>query len=157
MNSETIARVTELLTDQCSLLYELATVARRQQQALLSGDQAGVESTTKVQEELLGEVHVLEAERIALLGAVTLEELIADAPTEQQRSTLVELRDEARTRVDELTALNETNAQLLKQELALVGLYMSVLSPDGTGEVYGDPAYGKRQQGGAPVAFDTRA
>lgn len=152
-----IARVTELLTDQCSLLYELAEIARRQQHALLAGDQAGVESTTKAQDELLAQLHVLEAERVALLGTVTMEELIADAPTDQQRATLTELRDEARTRVDELAALNETNAQLLKQELALVGLYMSVLSPDGAGEVYADPAQGKRQLGGAPLAFDTRA
>ena len=67
------------------------------------------------------------------------------------------LRDEARSLVDELSALNETNAQLLKQELALIELYMSILSPEAGAEVYGDPARGRRPAGGASVAFDTRA
>lgn len=168
----TLERLAKLLTAQCGVLRELVSVAARQKQALLEGDQPGVEATTKEQNELLAELQRLEAERLALLRAgavqeaeggdeavaetVTLEEIISGAPAEDARR-LSGLRDEARSLVDELSALNETNAQLLKQELALIELYMSILSPEAGAEVYGDPARGRRPAGGASVAFDTRA
>ena len=172
----TLERLAKLLTAQCGVLRELVSVAARQKQALLEGDQPGVEAATKEQNELLAELQRLEAERLALLRAgavqeaeggdeavaetvaeaVTLEEIISGAPAEDARR-LSGLRDEARSLVDELSALNETNAQLLKQELALIELYMSILSPEAGAEVYGDPARGRRPAGGASVAFDTRA
>lgn len=164
MDKDKLERLIALLSAQCDVLAELVAVARRQQQALLDGDQPGVEATTKEQDELLVELHQFETERIRLVGndatadaGVSLEQVIADAPTEV-RAELGDLREEARSLVNELTAVNETNAQLLTQELALVELYMSVLSPDGGGELYDDPAQGKRPTaGGASLAFDTRA
>ena len=172
----TLERLAKLLTAQCGVLRELVSVAARQKQALLEGDQPGVEATTKEQNELLAQLQRLEAQRLALLRAgavqeaeggdeavaetvaeaVTLEEIISGAPAEHARR-LSGLRDEARSLVDELSALNETNAQLLKQELALIELYMSILSPEAGAEVYGDPARDRRPAGGASVAFDTRA
>ena len=134
MEKDKLEQLIEMLTSQCSVLADLVSVAERQRQALLDGDQSGVEATTKEQDELLVELHQWEAERLALLNGsslhgIVLDELIDVAP-EEMRATLVGLRDEARALVDELTTLNETNAQLLRQELALVELYMSILSAD---------------------------
>lgn len=182
-----LEQLIELLTAQCGVLKELVSVAGRQKQALLDGDQPGVEATTKEQDELLAELERYEAERLALLGdaapdsadgvadgvadyaadrsahraqdavaAVTLEQIIENAPGEYA-DKLVALRDEARSLVGDLIALNDTNAQLLHQELALLDLYMSILSPDAGTDVYGDPARGRRPAGGSSVAFDTRA
>lgn len=180
-----LEQLIELLTAQCGVLKELVSVAGRQKQALLDGDQPGVEATTKEQDELLAELERYEAERLALLSdapdsadgvadgaavdaadrsvdaenavaAVTLEQIIENAPGEYA-DKLVALRDEARSLVGDLIALNDTNAQLLHQELALLDLYMSILSPDAGTDVYGDPARGRRPAGGSSVAFDTRA
>lgn len=181
MDKQKLEQLIDILTNQCGVLRELVDVAEQQKQALLQTDQSGVEATTKQQEELFTELHRLEEERLALVSngrpaaghtesvgasggvadgegpeSVTLQQLIDDAP-EELRGTLVELRDEARSLVDRLSALNETNAQLLQQELALIGLYMSVLSPDAGVDVYGDPVRGKRPAGGSSVAFDARA
>lgn len=181
-----LEQLIELLTAQCGVLKELVSVAGRQKQALLDGDQPGVEATTKEQDELLAELERYEVERLALLSdaapdsadgvadgaavdaadrsvdaenavaAVTLEQIIENAPGEYA-DKLVALRDEARSLVGDLIALNDTNAQLLHQELALLDLYMSILSPDSGTDVYGDPARGRRPAGGSSVAFDTRA
>ncbi len=67
-DGSTLERLAKLLTAQCGVLRELVSVAARQKQALLEGDQPGVEATTKEQNELLAELQWLEAERLALLG-----------------------------------------------------------------------------------------
>lgn len=167
MDTEIFGQLADVLTRQCSVLRELAAVAEGQKQALLERDQAGVEAATKEQEALLAELSICEAERIQLLTdgslpgrepaeAVTLQEIIDSAPA-AYRQTLAALRDEARTLVQQLSALTETNTQLLKQELALIDLYMSILSPDAGVDVYQDPARGKRPAGSSSVAFDARA
>jgi len=160
-------QLTDLLTTECSVLRELVAAAERQKQALLLRDQQGVEAATKEQEALLAELHRCEAERLALVAgglaregsaphAVTLQALVEAAP-EAKRARLAALRDDARSLVRQLSTLTETNAQLLRQELAFIDLYMSILSPDAGIDAYHDPARARRPAGGAPVAFDTRA
>lgn len=180
LDKHKLERLTELLAGQCDVLRDLVAVAERQKQALLDADQPSVEAATNEQNQLLAELEWFESQRLALLGdgadgvageegsgvgnealsetaaALRLSDIIDRAPAEF-RPTLGRLRDEARALLRELTALNETNAQLLRQELAFIDLYMSVLSPDVGTEVYGDSVRAKRQTGGASVAFDARA
>lgn len=82
--------------------------------------------------------------------------LLRELPDAQSQE-LTQARDEARALLIELTSANETNQQLLAQELALFELYMSVLNPDMSGETYSEPGQSAKGSGSSAVAFDTRA
>lgn len=167
MQNEELSQLHGVLEAQADVLSELLVVARRQQQALVGRDRAAVEATTREQDELFAALQALEYDRTQLQQQLSAGDNEMDEPglgferllrtlPESLSQTLVGARDEARTLLLELSGVNRTNQQLLAQELVMFDLYMSVLNPDMSAEVYSEPGQARRATGSAAVAFDAR-
>lgn len=167
-DEQRIARLQQVLTAESRLFSQLLAVARRQQEAIIARDEEGIEATTKEQDALLVQVDNYEQQRLALIGVdigaeraedeagSAFDAALARIPA-ARRDELLALRNEAREQLVALQTVNDTNQQLLAQELALFELFVGMLSPDAAGEVYSDPTQGRRPTGGSSVALDTRA
>src|SRR5690606_35112921 len=69
-----LERLGNWLAAQCGVLRELVSVAARQKETMVEGDETGVEATAKEQVELLAELQGLEGGHLALLGEGAVQE-----------------------------------------------------------------------------------
>ncbi|MBO8142879.1 MAG: flagellar protein FlgN [Firmicutes bacterium] len=158
MHTAELARLAEILAAQDGLCRRLLACARRQQEAIRSRRPPVIEETAREQEQLFGELTRWEEERVALTGAggPSLSEIVAGAPS-PWRERLESLGRKVREGIEAFLAANRTNQRLLEQELALIDMYLSVLSPGPDAGAYGHPASARRPGASAPRAFDARA
>lgn len=167
MGNEQLTELHSILQGQRDVLTEMVAAAEQQQQALLNRDRDAIATTTEAQDELFATLQSLEFDRMQLqqqLGVdpgaqnpgLAFEQMLRTLPA-QTKQAITDVRDEARALLLKLSALNSANQELLAQEVVMFDLYMSVLHPDMSAEVYSEPGQARPSTGSAAVAFDTRA
>lgn len=158
MHTEQLSRLAEILTAQHELCQQLIACADKQREAIRSRCPPVIEETAREQEELFGRLTRWENERVQLLGAdgPELAAIIEQAPS-GWRAQLALLGRQVRTGLEAFLEKNRVNQKLLEQELALIGLYLSALSPGDAGDAYGHPGNRRRPSSAGPLAIDARA
>lgn len=162
-----LARLHAILQKQRDVLSDMVETAEGQRRALLDQNREMVAETTEKQETLFAHLQSLEFDRMQLLQALGIDAESEAAGAEFERflrslpvatgQTLFAVRDEARNLLLKLQAVNGTNQELLAQEVVMFDLYMSVLHPDLSAEVYSEPGQTRPGPGTGAVAFDTKA
>lgn len=157
MHTDRLSRLAEILTAQHALCQQLIACADKQREAIRERRPPVIEETAREQEQLFTELTQWEEERLDLLGAdgPSLNAIIEQAPA-PWRERLTALGRQVRAALEAFMEKNRINQRLLEQELALIGLYLSVLSPGDGGEVYNHPRSRRRQSSAGPLAFDAR-
>lgn len=166
MGNERLAKLYLALQQQRDVLLTMVDTAEQQRQALLNKDRDVIAATTESQDELFATLQSLEFDRTEALQSLgvastsdeglAFEQLLRTLP-QTDKQALTEVRDEARNLLLQLAAINNTNQELLAQEVVMFDLYMSVLHPDMSAEVYSEPGQARRAPNTGAVAFDTRA
>ncbi|WP_114570068.1 flagellar protein FlgN [Exiguobacterium flavidum] len=115
----------------------LLALAREKTEVLIRNDMPRLSEIVKEEPVLAKRIISLEEERIAMMGAVSMTEWLADHP----ENTDV-LRDLVRT-LGELKRINELNAELLTQSLHYLDWHLQLLIPEADDFTYGQSAIDK--------------
>lgn len=145
-----INELTENLRQQVLLLKEFSRLAKLKQEALLNHNIKQLDAVTLREEQLLGQVAVLQEARLTWghqvaqeLGTspdqITLPELACRFP--ELRNVYTELTGI----IDELRSVNEVNSELIRQALGLVNFSISLFTQDSP-SVYNRPDKKQSQQ-----------
>jgi len=157
VHTEQLARLAEILTAQHELCQQLIACADKQLDAIRERRPPLIEETAREQEQLFGELTRWEDARLELVGAdgPELAAIVAQAPPPWQ-ARLEALGREVRAAMETFLEKSRINQKLLEQELALIGLYLDVLSPGDGSAAYTHPGNRRRPQAAGPLAFDAR-
>lgn len=158
MQTDQLTRLAEILTAQHEICQQLIASVDKQREAIRDRQPPIIEETAREQEDLFGQLSQWEEERVALVSAdgPDLSTIIAQAPA-PWRERLGELGGQVRGALETVLEKTRINQKLLEQELALIGMYLSVLSPGDDADAYGQPGRRRRSRPAGPLALDTRA
>lgn len=162
---ERLGTMVKLLGDEAALYGDLVDLAREKQRALVGGRLSDLERILAREQDLLKSVAEVEEARYALQcdlascfgvtpGELTVTRL-AEAVGSSYGPLLLEKQQALVGLINELTALNQANAELIQQSLAYIAFTMDALAGEASA-TYGDD--GRRQRG--PVSlrlFNRRA
>lgn len=123
----------DILRDELAAVGELLAVGRREQEALMTDDLAGIQAATVRKGELARLMAILEEERQQVMAADPTNAAGPLACRENGDDEVSRLRDALRQAVRELQEVNETNRLLARQSLAYVQKMLSLLLPEGPG------------------------
>ncbi|WP_338825205.1 hypothetical protein MHOCP_07470 [Moorella humiferrea] len=123
----------DILRDELAAVGELLAVGRREQEALMTDDLAGIQAATVRKGELARLMAILEEERQQMMAADPTNAAGPLACRENCDDEVSRLRDALRQAVRELQEVNETNRLLARQSLAYVQKMLSLLLPEGPG------------------------
>lgn len=130
-----IELLSEILQEEKIVLAELVKVTQKERESLVNCDGVALEGCLKEKESLKDDLELQEEKRLALTGDRTLAEITA-AGEQQEIEDLVNIHSEMKEILRELKALNDTNALLLRHELAYMKFMQETINPAGKATPY---------------------
>lgn len=130
-----IELLTEVLRKEKIVLTELIKLTQKEREILVNCDGAALKVCLKKKENLKRALELLEEKRATFTGDRTLAEITA-AGEPQAVKNLVTLHNEMKKILRELKELNDTNALLLRHELAYMKFMQEMINPAGKATPY---------------------
>ena len=140
MEEEALEQLIAILGKETGFLQDLHTLLAAQQDALVRGNVEEIKQSVEGQIATLGEISMLERERVSLLGAVrsgedaeedmTLNHLIEAAPEHGER--LCEVRRALKDVLEAIGTLNKHNGMLINQSLSYIGKTLRTIAGEDT-------------------------
>lgn len=163
-SDERLETMVRLLGDEAALYERLLSLAKGKQAALVAGKLQELERILGEEQELLRAVAEVEETRYALQcdlarafgvtpGELTVTRL-AEAVGPSFGPSLMAKQQTLVGLINELTATNQTNAELIQQSLAYIAFTLDAVTGAGASATYGGD--GRRQRGPVSLRFFNR-
>jgi flagellar biosynthesis/type III secretory pathway chaperone len=148
--SKSIEQLIIVLRQECDLYKDYLDLAKEKKAAVIKGDIKELDHITKLEQNMIVNMGKVDQIRIAIIGNILLEKKVSSVENiselanlidEPSRATILELKDQLGTLLEETKNANELNSELLKQALDYVEYNINLItSAQPTGSAYGNKA-----------------